>query len=1127
MRGELRGFNDTHAVCTRPRLPDSARSLVGRLDVLFSPNGQCTRTIAQFELTNSQVEKLSGAAGAPTDMQLNVDISGAGLAFPQLPSAVCRYRPLGPFEGLLPTVDRSVKVTSTTSATCLGNPTGSIGMYAIDFLQDGASAVLPLYEQLLFFSYDLSAVRLSAMSPSGGPLEEATSVTVLGHGFAMYGVDQIRCMIDGAMISAIFVDSHAVLCTLPPFATVQSYALRLSLNNGVDGTIVQDTLTFSTYAPPAIISVRPTEGPASGGTVVTVQGWGFAALGGSELRCCFEHVCSVRSPLYYNDSTVVCNSTWGLQATFGSLVTLALNGLQDPVLGKAPRFFYYGTRPPALVDVHFSDDATTIVIQFDSQPTNRAGMNGLAPCSRILSDATSHQIRGSSPMDAQCTWKDDSTLIAQLSILTDARPGSTITTRPNVLWPKSWDYPGSCGMSADNESATDSSLCAGELSLTIDAAFPCDRRLTIHTRELCAQPIAILQAPAEISSCPGTALLLDGSRSSGGGIKPLVYLWGVNPRSTDNYPLVLPAIKAQAAQSTSTPRIKLSSLQLHGGSVFEFALVVVNFLGAASQPTVVSLKRAALPIPSITIQSPPLLLFSSSVTVLLEARATLPDCFANTSVRFRWSQHFTEGTAVRVNQGANPNVSLPWIFPPGATALFKRDLQVSGAKLQPGALYKLQVTGALESNPAIFGAAVTTIGLRDEPLRSSIAGGDRIVGEDAFELNACSSSDPDDLQAPLSFRWVCKRALANASGTISCPMATGEPLPPPMNNSCIWSIGAGVLPRAHYRFSVTVVKPGGEAATSEVVITQEEWLLPSISIDPLPASKSNPSERLVLRGRLNRSRTSSTAETSTPATKFHWSLSPSEVALDDAAVSTTGRSHLNLVLRPGTLQPGATYTFTLIAYAHGMRNSANAGSDSRFARATATVVMNRAPFGGELRLSFSSPIVALQSEVEIEAYQWTDDDPSDLPITYSFAYAPSNLPVPEALDSATGLSKRSMSTSILWQPPAGNWTVFCYIYDAFLASTSESANLLVHGAPDLDAETAFGIVAGIKVAQREGDSSASLRSIASLANLLNEPATNDGEGRQVAHHHLLLLPFCCLCLSADPLLTLRRINSLP
>ena len=83
------------------------------------------------------------------------------------------------------------------------------------------------------------------------------------------------------------------------------------------------------------------------------------------------------------------------------------------------------------------------------------------------------------------------------------------------------------------------SLCADGSGIfaqvmQVDPDFPCDVRATSE-RELCEQPVAVLQAPLEISSCPGSPLQLDGSRSSGSGIKPFIFRWYAHPVLSDNF----------------------------------------------------------------------------------------------------------------------------------------------------------------------------------------------------------------------------------------------------------------------------------------------------------------------------------------------------------------------------------------------------------------------------------------------------------------------------------------------------------------------------------------------------------------------------------------------------------------
>ena len=99
-----------------------------------------------------------------------------------------------------------------------------------------------------------------------------------------------------------------------------------------------------------------------------------------------------------------------------------------------------------------AEDATTLQIRFDSQPTNRAGMNGLSPCEQVLANGTVQTLRGTATEPPLCDWQDDSTLVAYLTMFTDASPGMKVAVLGGVLWPRSWT--GSCSDAA--------SMCAEE-----------------------------------------------------------------------------------------------------------------------------------------------------------------------------------------------------------------------------------------------------------------------------------------------------------------------------------------------------------------------------------------------------------------------------------------------------------------------------------------------------------------------------------------------------------------------------------------------------------------------------------------------------------------------------------------
>ena len=93
--------------------------------------------------------------------------------------------------------------------------------------------------------------------------------------------------------------------------------------------------------------------------------------------------------------------------------------------------------------------------------------------------------------------------------------------------------------------------------------------------------------------------------------------------------------------------------------------------------------------------------------------------------------------------------------------------------------------------------------------------------------------------------------------------------------------------------------------------------------------------------------------------------------------------------------------------------------------------MNAAPFGGSMALTPDPPYVALSVPIGISAIQWFDDE-SDLPLVYSFAYAPNPAP---GTAVATSLGREGISPVGAWEAPiVGNWTLVLTVKDTFGAS---------------------------------------------------------------------------------------------
>jgi len=97
------------------------------------------------------------------------------------------------------------------------------------------------------------------------------------------------------------------------------------------------------------------------------------------------------APLFANETHVIVAAPWGY-AGFAS-VTISLNAQQFSSPAGV-EFEFVGLHAPELLGAAFGPAGTQLVLTFDSQPTNRGGMAGVAPCTLVLDAATVATIRG-------------------------------------------------------------------------------------------------------------------------------------------------------------------------------------------------------------------------------------------------------------------------------------------------------------------------------------------------------------------------------------------------------------------------------------------------------------------------------------------------------------------------------------------------------------------------------------------------------------------------------------------------------------------------------------------------------------------------------------------------------------
>ena len=153
-----------------------------------------------------------------------------------------------------------ISVSSSTQVTCT-LPTGSAGAANVTVTntdsQAGTLAGAYIYR---------AAPSLSSISPIGGPISGASTLTLTGTGF----VSGASVAIGGASCAPISLTSSTITCTIPGPYTGPKSVIVTNTDGQASGT---QTYTYS--AAPVLTSVSPAGGPLAGSTSITLTGSGF------------------------------------------------------------------------------------------------------------------------------------------------------------------------------------------------------------------------------------------------------------------------------------------------------------------------------------------------------------------------------------------------------------------------------------------------------------------------------------------------------------------------------------------------------------------------------------------------------------------------------------------------------------------------------------------------------------------------------------------------------------------------------------------------------------------------------------------------------------------------------------
>jgi IPT/TIG domain len=262
----------------------------------------------------------------------------------------------------------AITVNSPTQITATA-PTGTgIVDVTVTVPVGGTSAILAPDQ----FTY-IAAPTVTSLSPTAGPVSGGTIVTITGTGFT--GATAVTFGATNSTVFTINSDTQ-ITATAPPGGGVVDVTVSIP----VAGTSATSSADQFTYLGAAVTGVSPTNGPTSGGTIVTITGTGFTGATAVKFGATAATTYTVNS-----DTQITATSPVG-SSSVDVTVTTPVGGTS--VTSSADLFTY------SLVTsntANVADSSTTITINgggFSTTPANNTVAFNLGVVGSVTSATT-------------------------------------------------------------------------------------------------------------------------------------------------------------------------------------------------------------------------------------------------------------------------------------------------------------------------------------------------------------------------------------------------------------------------------------------------------------------------------------------------------------------------------------------------------------------------------------------------------------------------------------------------------------------------------------------------------------------------------------------------------------------
>ena len=243
-------------VSTREIMCTSPQHIQGLVRVEVTMNlQQYTSSFSHYVYAASRVLALVPSKG-PANGMTNVGVIGTDFHPSQFNQMYCEFGE----------VTTRATMESRTMIRCISPQAEKPGdSVPVRIMVDQAS-----YVGEAWFEFT-SMPEISGIRPIAGVRDGGTLVTLYGSGFV--GSGDVRCSFGLVVVTARLLDAYSVECVSPSAALLGYVPLEVS-TNGKDFST--SGWTFEIMHRPAVLSVAPSMGPASGGSLLAVEGVHFS-----------------------------------------------------------------------------------------------------------------------------------------------------------------------------------------------------------------------------------------------------------------------------------------------------------------------------------------------------------------------------------------------------------------------------------------------------------------------------------------------------------------------------------------------------------------------------------------------------------------------------------------------------------------------------------------------------------------------------------------------------------------------------------------------------------------------------------------------------------------------------------